>query len=281
MNDQNNLAARTRDWLRNQGYPLEMRVAKTLREASFDVQQTQFYKDSATEKAREIDLIALYSDYIGVVSLALVIECKASIKPWVLFTTDVGCAGIGIYWTYALMSKAAREALMDATQIDQTGSIEAQFQRLEWLKKSNDVAYAVRQAFTETDTAYSALTSCIKASSHVVNRERSSDFPQIRFAFPVVVIDAPLFLCRLNASFEPELEEVDSGEILFTNPDNQNDVTCVRIITAHHLSKFVVEAKKEMERLNREMQPAANSIWKEKFGDSIPIGLNGGRVSSS
>lgn len=177
MEFMDDLLTRTRNWVETQGYPLEMKVAKTFRASGFEVRQSEMYKDELTSKGREIDLIVFYPNVMGVIQISLAIECKSSRKPWVLFSTEGGGAGMSIYGTYALMTQAAREALADAAPLgsdDPTTSIQAQFSRLVWLKK-NDVSYALRQAFVDTDAAYAALSSCIKAASHSMRAEKVPD----------------------------------------------------------------------------------------------------------
>ena len=53
---ENDLEKRVADWLKTQGYPLEMRVASALREVGFDVSQSEYYNDPDTQTSREIDV---------------------------------------------------------------------------------------------------------------------------------------------------------------------------------------------------------------------------------
>lgn len=272
MESTTDLLKRTLEWVETQGFPLEMKVAKTFRAAGFEVRQSGLYKDDLTSKYREIDLLVSYPDAMGVIQISLTIECKASRKPWLLFNTETASAGMSIYWMYSLMTQAAREALADAAPLasdDRAKSIEAQFERLIWLKK-NDVSYAFRQAFTDTDTAYTALSSSMKAASHHMRAERK--YPPIRFVFPLIVVDSPLFACKLGDSLAPELEEVASGEVLFTHPERYEDVTCVRVVTLQHLTTFVMQARKEFAQLTREVLPAAERIWQQEFGRPLGEG---------
>jgi hypothetical protein len=262
-----------RKWISEQGYPLEMRAARIFRDGGFDVQQAQLYTDQESEKRREIDLIAISPDYVGVTHVAFAIECKSSKKPWVLFTSNVG-PGQGIFWTYSLMSESARKVLADRSSNDPDNKSEppylAMFDRLQWLRKKPETAYAFRQVFTDKDTAYAALLSSIKAASHVVNTERSGNFSYFRLAFPLVVIDSPLLLCGLNSENEPEIREVESGEVLFTNPDSTGDSTCIRIVTIEGLSNFVSEARIEIQKLRNEFKTDEAVVWRDHFGTPIP-----------
>jgi hypothetical protein len=168
---------------------------------------------------------------------------------------------MSIFWTYSLMSESARKVLTDRSMNDPENSHDpvgiAMFDRLRWLKKRQDAAYT-------------SLVSSMKAASHLVRPEKPSAFPHFRFAFPIVVVDSPLLLCSLSATNEVELTQVQSGEILFTNPDDQKDVACVRVLTMEGLTNFVSEAWNETQQLREEFRDAEAVFWEQKFGTQIP-----------
>lgn len=96
-----------RGWLEQQGYPLEMRVARVFHDAGADVVQSEYYV-SPEGKSREIDVGARLMEtwdvtpvpkgFIGpetpatmFFDLFVVAECKSgpkSKKPWVVFTSN-------------------------------------------------------------------------------------------------------------------------------------------------------------------------------------------------
>ncbi|HTI30284.1 MAG TPA: hypothetical protein VL687_08010, partial [Methylomirabilota bacterium] len=47
-----------RTWLRSQGFALEYEAARHLKAAGFHAVQGRTYQDAATEKTREIDVVA-------------------------------------------------------------------------------------------------------------------------------------------------------------------------------------------------------------------------------
>ncbi len=76
------------NWIEEQGYPLEMRVASLFRQhEKFDVRQGWHYADIQTVTSREIDVAVTGSEPYGYFAVHFAIECKASAKPWVLFTS--------------------------------------------------------------------------------------------------------------------------------------------------------------------------------------------------
>jgi hypothetical protein len=264
-------------WLTEQGFPLEMRTAKTFRNAGFEVKQAPLYADDEAGKWREIDLIALSPDYVGLTQIAFTIECKSSKKPWILFSSGE-TLGMNVFWTYCLMNQNARKIMASVGWNDvsddglEPGAV---FKRFRWLKKNADVAFTFRQAFSDKDTAYTALVSSIKAASHLMRAEHDGGVTHFRFVFPMVVVDSPLLLCKLGETGEPELTQVNSGEILFTNPDRNEDVTCIRIVTIDALPEVLTEAISEIKQLRKEFGPAEAVRWQELFGSPYPDKLAG------
>ena len=76
------------DWIKKTGFPLEMEAASAFRSAGFGVRQSFTYTDPQSEKGREIDVLAQDPDWMGVIEISFVLECKASSKPWVVLTSE-------------------------------------------------------------------------------------------------------------------------------------------------------------------------------------------------
>src|SRR5690348_1970744 len=79
-------------WLRSQGYPLEMSVARAFRQAGFRVTQGRYYEDPQSHEWREIDVAASWAitragdTDVSRIAVTVAAECKLSRdKPWVLF----------------------------------------------------------------------------------------------------------------------------------------------------------------------------------------------------
>jgi hypothetical protein len=95
------LGSRVADWLRGEGYPLEMTVARGLRDVGFTVTQSDQYQDPETDKLREIDVVGRWMRMLAIpggademlAELSIVVECKRSdSRPWVLFTNPARSA---------------------------------------------------------------------------------------------------------------------------------------------------------------------------------------------
>jgi hypothetical protein len=151
-------------WLRGQGYPLEMVVAGTFKDAGFDVTQSEYYEELETHKFREIDVAARWMERVKaqidapgglLICLSVLIECKASAdKPWVLFASSTkplaDARARPSTETGNLLIKGFRD-LWDGTLLEH---------EIRW------PAYGVTQAFTTgSDAAYTACHAAVKPAT--------------------------------------------------------------------------------------------------------------------
>ena len=62
------LSSKVEEWVNKQGYPFEMRVAAAFRKAGFGITQSDYYTDTETGTAREIDVVASMQRWLDPVS---------------------------------------------------------------------------------------------------------------------------------------------------------------------------------------------------------------------
>lgn len=124
---------------------------------------------------------------------------------------------------------------------------------LPWLFKEELTGYAFRQAFSESDAAYTASMSVAKATDSGVHGIDGYK-PKFRFAFPVIIVDSPLVRCSLKENGSLHLEEIESGEFLFRANLPRHFGTCVRVVTIEALPRFVAEAKQLAKQLRAEFK---------------------------
>src|SRR6056297_2787184 len=153
------LTERVAGWLEEQGYPLEMRTAKVVRDAGLRGVQGAYYPDPESGAQREIDIVAHTGDLTGLLSLSLVIECKASRdKPWVLFTSEQNEQGKNRLFSFAVSTKVGREGLAGMLLEDELADST-------WFVRPGRTAYGVTQAFTTgVDVPYAAVMNALKAA---------------------------------------------------------------------------------------------------------------------
>lgn len=225
------------EWLKTTGFPLEMEAASAFRKAGFDVRQSATFPDPQSDKGREIDVLAEDPDYLGVIEISFIIECKSSSKPWVVFTSDDALSNYNRLFAFGVTSSAARSVLADRfTDLPLLSP---------YIKRPQRGGYGFRQALgKESDPAYTAAIGVLKACHGVAQDRSSGSIPRFAFAFPVIVIDSPLFECSLMESGELDLKEVKSSEFLFSAHIPDHIGCCIKVITKENLSAFAGWAKK-------------------------------------
>lgn len=222
-------------WLNSTGFPLEMEAARAFRQARFHVRQSTPFVDSQSDKSRELDVLATDPDWIGALEIHFVVECKSSSKPWVVLTSADALAGYNRLFAFSLMTESARHELAEGmTKLDCWPFVE----------RPDEGGYGFRQALTESpDVAYAASMSVLKGCEDFIRQGESKSWKPLVFAFPVIVVDSPLFECRLNDSGELDLKEVAQSQFLFAAHIPKPVGCCIRVITRKELNTFSTWAR--------------------------------------
>lgn len=254
MNQKKPLKNQVQEWLSQQGYPLEMRVAKALRKTGFEVRQSHYYVDSQTGEHREIDILATKTDTIGLLEIAFLIECKTTSKPWILLTSDDTLTNYNRLFAFGITSEKAKKALIqDKESLFSLPSFE----------KGGRAAYSATVAFTSGfDTAYKAAMSATKAAQGRKNDLKDESFSSIpfQFAFPVIVLDGPMFECFLNND-EMVVQEVSDSYLFYANNHCEDPSACIRIVSSENLEQFAREADTLAESLLKVLEPTIENEW--------------------
>lgn len=234
------------EWLNSTGFPLEMEAASAFRTAGFDVRQSAVFPDSQSDKGREIDVLAQDPDLIGVIEISFVVECKSSSNPWVVFTSEDALSGYNRLLAFAMTSGAAKDAL--AKRIGK-GLWES------YISRSERGGYGFRQALRkDSDPAYTAAIGALKACHGIAQDRVSSSIPRLAFAFPVIVVDSPLFECSRKSNGELELVEVSNSEFLFSAHIPEYVGCCMKVVTKEYLPTYAKWAKDLANAIRKELQ---------------------------
>lgn len=231
-----------KNWLNEQGYPLEMRVAGAFRRAGFRVVQSEHYDDPVTGTHREIDVVASLSRRLEglLLRVEFLIECKSSrSKPWLMF-----CAAD------QRLANPARVAQRTASEIGSEALLKLaqrkDIQQLDLFAVTHPPAYAITQAFTSgSDVAYTALTTVAAgaaAAAIQMDAYTRIGYPVCLIAFPIVVIEGKLFTCVLEQDASIAVTEVHSGTLLSRNKLAGEPHTIVALLTDTHVSEFAQQA---------------------------------------
>jgi hypothetical protein len=231
------LSNKVLEWLRSTGFPLEMEAAAAFRNAGFDVRQSGTFPDPQSDKGREIDVLAEDPDVLGVIEISFVVECKSSSKPWVVLTSEDALANYNRLFAFAITSGAARKAL--ASRLTELSPVLRQY-----IDRPKRGGYGFRQALgKDADPAYTAAMSAIKACHGIAQDRVSSSIPRLAFAFPVVVVDSPLFECSRRDDGDLQLTEVSDSKFLFSAHIPGHVGCCIKVVTRECLPVYAKWAK--------------------------------------
>lgn len=174
-------------WLDQTGYPLEMRVASAFRSADlrdpWEVSANLWYDDVTTSAFREADLYASWVDFDHAVSVSftLIIECKSTQQPWVIFRDDQaqppsdGITVLDPYWAIGLrlLNQQYPAQLQDFCK-----ALSKHMSGFLTLKEFTWPGYAIAEAFkrpNERDVAHNAVLQAISAAQGLGSPMRHFD----------------------------------------------------------------------------------------------------------
>lgn len=269
---------RLEEWVRQQGYPLELAVANQFRQGEFSVVQGTYYEDPQEKIAREIDVVATRYSTTSACDLQFtaVLECKSSSeKPWVVFTS--------------LTRKNERAAvrLRAASLAGKTyltkGALDQDVRALELFQLRARVGYGVTQAFTGgKDVAYAALMGAAKAAADQL-RDYTDNWdayePLALIVFPVVVTDARLFECFIDESGELRLEEASRLTVSWQHPGVGKPLLLIDIVRSDAVPSYVGIMKEALALLSSKDKAAAaaQKAWERKYAtEESSAAPNGG-----
>ena len=205
------------DWLKKSGYPLEMQIANALQAAGFGVVQSEYFEDADSGKWRETDVVA-YEDNRGDSCRAvfgLIVECKGrNDKPWVLISNTN---------PYPKELSIARRATSErGVSILNALALSEEINQLPIFTPLGRPGYGLTVALRDSnnsDPAFEALNSVCKAALGLVNRLEAVEYENIiPIAWPVIVINAPLFESYLDSEGELQVNQIDKGLLVWKNP---------------------------------------------------------------
>lgn len=243
-----NLSDKVKGWVKSQGYPLEMRVAKAFHNGDpMFVSCSSYYADESTQKLREIDVMATWG---GISSASVhayvsaIVECKSSANPLVLFRDSNDRLASNIDELYAFYSTARRvpnnHTIVNAVEARVLNA------RPALLANQSHPCYGIAQVFknsNDRDPAFDAVRQLVSATHGAMKNRNPDGQPAGYFcAIPALVVEAPIFSCSLDENGDIIVTETERELLLFPSPDG-TESTLVHIVRETLLMQFVNEIR--------------------------------------
>ena len=250
MADSPDLGTKVMKWMKSTGFPLEMAAANAFRHAKFEVRQSSTYVDPESGKGREIDVVVTDPDWIGAIDIGFVLECKSSMRPWVVLRSDDAFANYHRFRAFAPMTKSAQAALVAKSP----GVGSASLASMKYIERPSEGGYGLRQALDGADQAYAAAMGAVKACFHLVKECESLYYKPAAIYFPVIVVDSPIFECTLQANGELALEEVSHSEFMFAAHIPERIGCWVRVVGKVELHRYAAWARELANTLRADLK---------------------------
>jgi hypothetical protein len=231
-------------WLEKQGFSLELRTAAAFRKAGFNVRQAAHYYDRAEGKDREIDLVVSRESRTGIPLVHFAVECKSSDKPWIVLISADTLSGINQLRCWGILTHKVIDVL---SQIEPD-----RLAKLPWYATGDECGYNLRKAFSERDDGFAASIVACRAAQYLVLHMQADQrvLPEYAISFPVIVVDSPLFECRLRPNGDLELTQVKQSEVLFEDHVMFDTQVRIRVIHSEAIEGFAAEAYQVAENVH-------------------------------
>jgi hypothetical protein len=245
-------------WLNREGYPLEMRVARALRDAGFlNVNQAETYFDPVDEKWRDIDVTAAEYHVPNIggqtppfnenFAVRLVVECTyTKPDPWIVFPRESNRLAEGYAMAGGrLWSAPARwvpRAIVDGvgTGLPIPKILEFEDPIAYGVVRSGDVRQSGEdpgrtQNSKSRAPAYQKVAQVVSAGEVL----RQGDAPMWTLVLPVIVIEGELFKARLLEDGRASIEDTKGvATLLQQRYGAETPNLAVTIVTAEALPSY-------------------------------------------
>ncbi len=236
----------TIDFLKRNGYPFEMKVAKEFQKVGLSVAQSFVYTDSNTQLSREIDVIALYRGVTAeqiVYDVWFIIECKYAKTPWVLFSSQ----------TNRFMSSSLYSYNDDGKRWLEHLACKDEFNNFFVLDKNEGYGLTATSGKDEEKNREPNRNSGYDAIQKILSFLKSESaiaLSPVGFAMfvPIIAMRGKLFKSKLDEDDEIDCEEIDEAQLYYK--ESINGVTPkIHIITENKLQSYVKFLRVECDKL--------------------------------
>jgi hypothetical protein len=253
-----------RRWLRESGYPLELRVGRILRSRGWNVQHACPFIDPREKKVRELDIFAtrLYSKTpaIDAMDIALAVECKSSTKPWIVIGEPTD--GTAVLHDAVVSDSVSRSVLFVA--------MGRQIALPKVLRIPDGAGHGLVRAHGKDATGdpthpFAAVASVLSACA-ALGRSKSDRIVEFGPAIhwiatisPIIVLDGPLLRYSLDTHDEETLEQVEQAAVVVASPVD-GELSIVRILTVTALEGFLDESLDDLDAFGNSMLAEAETV---------------------
>jgi hypothetical protein len=237
-------------WLATTGYPLEMRVAKMLRDAGYsNVSISQRYVDPVEPGVlREIDVVGSVVKELGAGSkfvVRVVCECKHSRgNPWVNFTSprEIRFAEfLGLTLANRAGQRFLTKVFSSQESVPSSGTVPQEMgYHIVAFHPSEDERKKGRP-----NEPHAAVDAVIRASQTRASAIQSEpgELRVCEIVLPVVIVDGTLYVSRLGSRGLPKLKRTRATVILRDRLDSPGLSVPVQILTASAFGEWAAFCK--------------------------------------
>jgi hypothetical protein len=251
------------EWVRKElkksGYPLEMRVAATMRaHRAYDARHSRPYVDPTTSLIRETDVVGLWvASPPRWVYVYLVVECKSSPKPWVVFDDGEGLSDDPERRLEMAVSGEFPAPGRFLARVEDDNGLHKTLLAPSRIGTSVTAITGQKPDANTPNPAWSAVQAAVSAARGFqadIDTENPVGATKETYVgvltFPVVVTTGGLYRSWLDAGNELQVEAVDRAEVT-VRPTTVPNLTRCLIVTEAGLPDLCQQARETADYFGR------------------------------
>jgi len=234
-----NVIDNIKNWINTKGFPFEINCAREFQKHGFTVQPAIHYFDDEIQNYREIDLCAFKGYAFGdcTFNLTLMIECKTSDSPWIVFSHKDKFSTSQLI-SNLITSKNGLE-LIKKIDVHEKESFAFAFKNDELVGYNFVQMGKSTTADKDKDRAYEALMQSSKAALSLKDKSNEATTKFCNIYIPVVIVDKNLFSASdAIDSTDLHVEEINFCKHARLYAFNERPLLVHHIVSGTHLEEY-------------------------------------------
>lgn len=226
-------------FLKENGYPFEMKVAREFQKKGFGIAQSVCFDDPNLNVIREIDVLALWQEtfHEKKFTVLFIVECKYAKTPWILFSS--------------LSDKFDKYYSSSSSGWRWINHLHKQNDFKHFFELTHQVGYGLTTTMLDgdkqKDNAYKAVQTILSfLKSEILKPRFSGD--EYALIIPIIAIRGKLFESHLNKNDEIEAQEIHEAQ-LFYNEGGLGIIPKIHVVTEDVLSDYIQRLLEDTKRL--------------------------------
>ena len=224
------------------GIPLEIEISSLLRRNGWFVVHQAAYLDKDREVVRNIDILAIRMHVINlkkIKSLALVIECKKSEKPWTFYTQPKSS---DFYVGLVTAIESLRKLFASKQDMGGLGNVQVLIEKSHFADMNIKVGTISYVPFAQKDDFFEAREQVTKALAYFRKQW------ELHLIYPVVIFDGEIYEFDIHEK-EVKIEPIEYLQFIGVEKEKTLAPCLIDVVRRTYFAEFLKLINEEFDHL--------------------------------